>query len=109
MSKLSKVISLFLFMIFMGVCAYAAWDSSDVNDIVKKIKAGESFNESGNFDGPQIVSFNVGGIIYSIDIKAKLCYGKSLGGQSADTIILVPCKAIKDGYPLFAPIITWEK
>lgn len=109
MSKFSKVISLFLFIIFVSVCAYAAWDSSDVNDIVKKIKAGESFNESGMYSDTQVVSFTAAGIIYYIDVKAKLCFGRTPGGSSADTIILVPCKSIKDGYPLFAPIITWEK
>lgn len=103
MSKFSKVISLFLFIIFMGVCAFAAWDSNDVNDIVKKIKAGESFSEGGEYPDSQVFFFSSGVILYIVDIKAKLCFSKERGSS----ITLVPCKAIKDGYPLFAPIITW--
>jgi hypothetical protein len=53
---------------------------------------------------------------YKIDIKAHICYMMSslyegVGSQTHVffmTRFLVPCQNIKKGYPIVAPIITWN-
>ena len=86
--------------------AVADWDAEDIAEIVKEIKEGKEVTEGGSYptDYVQRVSFGVGVAIYLIDIRAKLCFYAPI----TSGVTLVPCKAIKLGYPLFAPIITWE-
>jgi len=107
MARFSKITGLVFMMMLAAGTVFAAWDSKDIDKIVQKIKAGESFTDSGMYpdEGIQQVGFRTNSAYYLIDVKAKLCFA-TLNG---DGTVLIPCKAIKDGYPLFAPIITWEK
>jgi len=107
MLKCGRIIIFTLTIIFTGVFAIADWDKGDISKILEKISKGENFTDYGFTSDYQILSFNAGKtLMYFIDFKAKLCYCKNSGG---DGITLVPCKAVKEGYPLFAPLITWEK
>jgi len=88
---------------------YAAWNEKDVTNVVAQIKAGKDVDESGAYPQKQIVMFGAG-LLYMIDIKAKLCFVGGVTNQGNPyATMLVPCKAIKEGYPLMAPIINWEK
>ena len=93
--------------------AYAAsepWTQKDVNEVVEKVKSGKSvyLQKALPADQTQVIDISVNtnmgqAILYRIDLRAKQCF------VYRDTLVPVPCKAIKDGYPLFAPIIDWEK
>ncbi len=111
MKKIMLIVLLFVFS--LSVPVYAAWDQKDVQKILDKIQAGKGFQEVGAYpqDQIQIVDFSISsGLVYEIDVKAKLCfvlfYPPGRGGASAS---LIPCKNLKDGYPLIAPLINWEK
>ena len=79
----------------------AAWKKDDIAELVAKVKKGEGFIKSGDLSSEQkqIISFYT----YRIDIKAQLCF------STIRSYVLVPCEALKKGYPIFASLITWVK
>jgi hypothetical protein len=90
--------------------AFADYNAAAVDNLAAKVKAGMGFTEFGIVqDGSQLQtvlfqlrqSVNAG---YFIDIKAHLCFF-----EFASNVTQVSCQAIKKGYPLFAPLITWNK
>jgi hypothetical protein len=83
-------------------------DAKDVQKLVDKVKAGKGFVEGCPFpDGQvQVFSFQVAAsLTYQIDVKARLCFVRPGMGVG---VTPVPCKNVKEGYPLVAPLITWE-
>lgn len=88
--------------------AAADWNEKDVQKLVEKKKAGKGFFEAGNAAG-QSFFFKFGVIGYVVDVKTQLCFAAALNAnESPMSLTPVPCAAIKKGYPLFAPLITWE-
>ena len=83
------------------------WAREDVNTVAEKVRAGQGVDMGMDYpvDKTQSVWFTTPSFHYLIDIRAKLCFIRSIGGG----ITSVPCRALKEGYPLMAPIITWEK
>ena len=83
------------------------WTKEDVKDVSKKVKAGEMVDMSKNYPAEltQAVWISTPTFQYLIDIRAKSCYIRASGTGLTST----SCKALKTGYPLFAPIIDWEK
>ena len=105
MKRLSVVLIALGFIMTAALPAAMAGDPEDISDWVKKIKAGKGVNEVFEYPKNHIqkVKFKVElGFHYIIDIKAQLCF------VSRSEKILVSCKAVKKGYPLVAPLITWE-
>ena len=90
----------------------ADWDRKTAGDAVDKMKAGKQRVDMRN-DYPEdqvhLVSFDVAPKLnYLIDAKARLCYMRWTAGPNAVSMTLVPCRHLKDGYPLITPIIDWE-
>lgn len=100
-------------VLFLPVPGFAAWEQKTVNAVAEKIKTNQKVLENDTYpkDQVQMVSFQAGAggvalINYVIDIKAKLCFASM--GSSGNSFTTVPCKALKEGYPVMAPLITWE-
>lgn len=93
--------------------ARAEWNEKDVKAVQEAVKQGKPVIEYGSAPGAQLVFFSVGSgwqiVEYVIDLRAQLCFARGVwasgGPQSTSP---VPCAAVKKGYPLFAPLITWE-
>jgi hypothetical protein len=83
------------------------WTPDDVKTVVEKVRAGKLVDLRKDYplEETQAVWFSTPTFQYLIDIRAKLCFIRSAG----EAIAQVPCKALKEGYPLMAPIINWEK
>ncbi len=97
-----------LSMLAFALPAQAAWEPKDVQKLLEKIKAGKGFSESLVYpdEQVQIVALHVSAsLAYQIDLKAHLCFVRPGMGVGVTPI---PCKNIKDAYPIIAPLITWE-
>ena len=106
MNRLIAVLIALGFFMVMALPAAGAWNAEDVAGIKKKLQEGKGLNESGAYssDGVQVIEFRLGRTTsYLVDFKARLCM--LIFRESAT---LVPCSRLKKGYPLFAPLITWE-
>lgn len=93
-------------LLLVSVSSFASdMTSKDVSDIAEKLKSGKPVKEFNRtlLDQTQQIRFAVGQLQYVIDFRAKLCFA-----QYQD-MTLIPCKSLKDGYPLIAPLIDWEK
>ncbi len=81
--------------------------NEQIEELTKAIKEGKGYIplrvERYPKQQQQYFRFNAGGVLYIVDVKARLCFAGSEGKS------LILCQAIKKGYPLIAPIITWEK
>ena len=104
-----------LLLILAASTAIAAdWDHRTAGEAVDKMKAGKHRVDLRN-DYPEdqvhLISFDVvpNKLNYLIDAKARLCYFRWTASTNAVSMTLVPCKAVKEGYPIMAPIIDWEK
>ncbi len=98
-----------LLMIGLAGTARADLDEKDVAKVVQLKSENKNFDRNlGSYPAKQIVGFGVGGgWEYFIDVYAQLCMLREayLGtGQ----LVIVPCKSLKKGYPLIAPLITWD-
>ena len=106
MKKLIAVLVAVGVLVLMALPAAGAWNAEDVAEVKKKLQEGKGIAEGGSLDSDQvqIVGFSIeAGTTYWIDLKAQLCML-----LSRKALAHVPCSAIKKGYPLFAPLITWE-
>jgi hypothetical protein len=99
-----KYLTLAFLLLLVATPVNAEWDEKSVANVMEQIKSGKDFNEIGVYPHRQTVRFTFDRIMYLIDVKAKLCYF-----YLDSSLTLVPCKSLKDGYPLMAPIINWEK
>ena len=90
-------------ILLCGASAYASWDESDVKDVLDTIPQGKRVSEKGDYPNPQTISFTAEDITYRIDLRAKLCFA-----QTVNALTPVPCKSLKEGYAIMAPLITWE-
>lgn len=99
-----KKLALAAFMLFAAtsVCA-DDWNEKSVAGVMDQIKSGKGLYEAKEYSSQQIVVIRAP-IRYYIDVKAKLCFA----GDSV-TPTVISCKALKEGYPLLTPIISWEK
>ena len=91
---------------WLGAQDLDVWTPDQVQKLAQLVREGQSFNEGKLYPSGavQIAGFEVDeGATYIIDVRARLCFFKLR--QSVTT---VSCKAIKTGYPLFAPLITWD-
>lgn len=86
--------------------AWADYEEKDVAKLVEAIRQGKKVTEDGKYpaDHIQIVHFAVGNFIYSIDVRAQVCFIR----QAGTALMRIPCNAIRKGYPLMGPLITWE-
>ncbi|HON80470.1 MAG TPA: hypothetical protein PK544_18410 [Spirochaetota bacterium] len=112
MKKIFAVAALFCMVGLLSVStAFADWDMDDVNSAVNKIRQGQGVNEWGNYPSShlQVISFGAAGINYVIDVRMKICYARAVSSQGNGGLLMVSCKALKEAYPLMAPIITWER
>jgi hypothetical protein len=100
-----KKLTLAALLLLTATSVYATdeWNEKSVASVVDQIRAGKEFTEQKSIPNQQVVQMNAF-IRYYIDVKAKLCF---VGSSSAP--VPVSCKALKDGYPTMAPIISWEK
>ncbi len=111
MKKIFAVAVLFCMVSLLSVStAFADWDMGDVNSAVNKIRQGQGVAEHGMYPSNhiQLITFAVTDITYYIDARARICYAR-VSGNGNGGFLMVSCKALKDGYPLMAPIITWER
>jgi hypothetical protein len=101
-----------LFMVSLAFSTYvnADWDKDDVAKLVEKVKKGQGFDDFNYVESSmvQVVRIGIGHISYTIDIKAQICYA-GLPVSNGGGVVIVPCAKVKKAYPLFAPLITWEK
>ncbi|GEM_PF-952797 len=110
MFKRNMGLIVMLLILLSSVTVYAAMGEKDVAKILDAIKNGKGYVGDHIFPSDQMqhVEFGFGGLYYVIDIKAKMCFAKLAYGNGAGAVI-VPCKTLKEAYPLIAPVITWEK
>ncbi|HPQ55479.1 MAG TPA: hypothetical protein PK253_19665 [Spirochaetota bacterium] len=111
MKKFFVVAALFCMVGLLSVStAFADWDMDDVNSAVNKIRQGQAVSKWDRYptNHIQMFMFVVLDITYYIDARAKICYAR-VRDQGNGGFLMVSCKALKDGYPLMAPIITWER
>jgi hypothetical protein len=80
----------------------------DVAEVAKSRSEGKGLVKNlGMYPATQLVVFQVGtDLNYYIDLRAQLCMVRPWNTSVAMT--LVPCPALKKGYPLVAPLITWD-
>ena len=78
----------------------------EVNDIVMRMKSGKAIDIHTTYpaESTQVLWISMPSFQYMIDIRAKLCFVQHFGTSIAP----VPCKSLKSGYPLLAPIMNWE-
>ena len=89
--------------------------AEDVQEAAQQVKDGESLNVRKQYpeEGVQLYAFTAGRPIwrtdlwYIIDLRAHLCFS-TLSRSETAVLTPVPCKALKAGYPLVAPLITWD-
>jgi hypothetical protein len=102
--SLTLVLLPFSFLL-MATSVYAEsvneWSEKYVAIVVEQIKSEKGFLELKEYPNTEIVIIQAA-VRYYIDVKAKLCF-------AGNNLTLIPCKALKDGYPLLSPIISWEK
>ena len=97
-------------VLLASICATAARadvSQREVDSIAASIRNGEGVDKSWTYpvDYAQLVSFCVGPscmISYVVDLRTKMCFVRS--GQIGQ-LSIVSCKAVKEGYPLLAPLI----
>ncbi len=102
-------------LMLAAVAGCSGISADDVQDTAKAVRAGESLNERRDYPqaGVQLYAFTAGRPIfrtdlwYIIDLRAHLCYS-TLSRSETAVLTPVPCKALKAGYPLVAPLITWD-
>ena len=95
-------ITTLVFSLALSSNVHSAWDAEDVNNLKEKLKNHEKFNEDeGAPNGRQIL---IRGHYwsYGIDFNLKDCFILREG------ITPYSCKKIKQSFPVFAPLITWE-
>ncbi|MDH4121370.1 MAG: hypothetical protein OEV94_06680 [Deltaproteobacteria bacterium] len=104
---MKKLIAVFLFAMLVGSFAMAM-DLTPEN--VAKAKSELEKGGSVNFDADKGKIFIIknGWVWYVIDQNTQICTS-SLGGSVGATAILVPCEAVKKGYPEAAPLMPWVK
>ncbi len=114
MKKIAVIAGLMVFIVVAG--AYAGdLNQKTVNEIVEKTKAGKKVSQDETYpaDQTQVFTFSQRwpGVLmaYYIDMRAKLCFSATYAGTTITGLAPIPCKSLKDGYPLVAPIIDWEK
>lgn len=98
-------IAIFSLLLTLSSNAYSAWDSADIKEIEKKLKNNESFSDYGDPSISQQIIIQGKYINYIIDFTVKDCFTHrwEKGGASPYS-----CKKIKEGFPIFTPLITWE-
>ncbi len=99
-----------LLMVGMAGTARAVevFDERAVARVVELKKANKAFNTKlPYYPDPQLVSFAVSTTTfrYLIDLRGRLCFARI---EAATGYMPVPCKSLKLGYPLMAPLITWD-
>jgi len=100
-----------IFVLASSIAAYAKeWDQKQVAEVAEKVKAGKGVVVVSTYPADQVQQIEIllARVKYAIDIRAKLCFATPMAQGDAG-MVQVPCKAIKDGYPVIAPIIDWEK
>jgi len=105
--KLTGLFAAVLVCLFPLSAIANEWDREAVNEVVKKVKAGELVDMSLSYPAQQTqaVWITAPSFQYLIDIRAKTCYIRASGSGLAEA----PCRSLKAGYPIIAPIIDWEK
>ena len=114
MKKMIAVLIALGFVMVMALPAAAEVDAKIVTEITDRVKEGKSVGYTFEYpmDKRQVVWLKVD-LFYSyvVDLRAKLCFlaAHTLHKRQYKNIAfnLVPCKAIKNGYPEIAPLITW--
>jgi hypothetical protein len=99
------LVALFMFSLAFGTYVNADWDKDDVAKLVEKVKKGQAFYEQERVQRSmcQVLEIITMGVDYIIDIKAQICYAAVNGNGKG--LVVVPCEAVKKGYPLFAPLM----
>jgi hypothetical protein len=85
------------------------WDAKRMDKLVADLKAGKPVMESGSLAkaDAQLVTVVVNeNLTYVIDYRAKVCFASQGAGQS---LTFVPCQALRHGYPVLAPLLSWEE
>jgi len=85
----------------------AAWNEADVADVASALRNGRGVHRSDTVrdEQAQFIYLSLDGSSgYLIDFRAHLCYAVFRQG-----VTIVPCQSLKQGYPLFAPLLTWEQ
>ena len=100
---------LFVAIFGMGQMARAAdLDEAAVSKFLASAKDGTRAVLGATYPEKQVqeVLFIAGDFYYMIDVRAQFCF---IRGRAMETTPgRVPCKNLKKGYPLIAPIITWD-
>lgn len=88
--------------------AHADLDAKDMEAFAEKLKSENAGALANLGTYPNLRSFTFeagGGDYYRVDLRAQLCFR----GTRSASIVLAPCKNLKKGYPLIAPLITWDE
>lgn len=102
-------------LMLAAVAGCSGISPENVQETAQAVREGESLNARKEYpsEGVQLYAFTAGKPIfrtdlwYIIDLRAHLCYS-TLSRSETAVLTPVPCKALKAGYPLVAPLITWE-
>ena len=98
-----------------GTARARDYNEKEIADLAGKAKAGAGFAQILTYPvaQAQTVLFLVPGVVvdgnlfrgmaYRIDLRAQLCFAIDDNSK-----VPVPCKNLKKGYPLLAPLITWD-
>lgn len=104
------ILLLGLISMMMALPASAAeWDEKSVGKVKKLLLEGKGFSEFGAYPKTkrQVLNFSVPGLgRYHLEFNNNLCFLEFAGSGA---ILRIPCQTIKKGYPILAPLITWEK
>jgi hypothetical protein len=104
------VVACALVALLVGVAgtARAAYGNKDIQEVENRLKAGKGFYEGSTYpnssDYSQWVHFNTKGLAYGVDFRPHLCFAFHVQAS-----MVVPCTAIKNGYPEIGKLITWDK
>lgn len=95
------------FLVLATMPAWAQMTDKAVADTVALKKDGKGFDKFLGYDpSGQLARFTVANQIeYLIDLKTQLCYVRPTGNGPLTPI---RCKVVKAGYPMVAPLITWD-
>jgi hypothetical protein len=100
----------FLVSALLAQSAFAVdWDAKRIEKVLNDLKAGKPVVESGTLTkaDTQLVTVVVNeNLTYVIDYRAKVCFASQ---GAAQPLTFVPCQALRHGYPVLAPLLSWDE
>jgi len=111
MIRMRRLLVALACLLLLGLAAQpvarATWNDADIAEIASALRDGRAVHKADGLraDQTQFVYFSLDSTSgYLIDFRARLCYALFRQG-----VTIVPCQSLKQGYPQFAPLITWTQ